>query len=425
MPSIHNIRSEFPLFRAHPDIAYLDSAATSLKPQAVIDAVSAYYTAYSANIHRGVYNIAEKASEAFEEVRGEVADFIGCTDPAEVVFTKGATESLNLIASTWGESHISAGDELVTTITEHHANFVPWQQLAIRKGAQLKVIDIDDHFELEIVHHQDRRGERDEIQIDGGNWITSKTRLLTIPYVSNVLGTINPVAAIIREAQKINPSIITIVDASQAAGHIQMDVKDLGCDFLVFSGHKMFGPTGVGVLWGKKNLLEEMPPYQFGGDMIREVAIEHSTWNDVPYKFEAGTPPIAEVIGLGQAIRFINSVDGQAARDHEKNLTMFALRRMTESFGNDISFYGSRHIISQSGIVTFNIKGIHPHDIAQVLDESDVCVRAGHHCAMPLHTRLRIPASVRASFHMYNTEGDVERLIAGLEGAVRRLHRRF
>jgi len=417
MSSFHNIRSDFPIYESHPDLVYLDSGATSLKPKPVIEKLSAYYSSYSANIHRGVYAIAEKASEEFEQARSEVARFIGSTDSSEVVFTKGATESLNLIASSWGEANVRAGDEIVATIMEHHANFVPWQQLALRKKAQFKVMGINDHFELEIVSKQDRRGELDTVKIDLGGWITDKTKVLALPYISNVLGTINPIQEIVREAKHINPHIIVVVDAAQAVGHIDVNVNELGCDFLVFSGHKMFGPTGVGVLWGKRELLEQMPPYQFGGDMIREVHVENSTWDDVPHTFEAGTPPIAEVIALGEAIRYIKSFDIEQIREHEKTLTMRAFKRISEAFGSDVSFYSSRHIISQSGIVAFTLKGIHPHDVAQILDESHVCVRAGHHCAMPLHTKLGIPASVRASLHIYSNEKDIERLVLGLEKA--------
>jgi len=414
MRVFHNIRSDFPIYDSHPDLVYLDSGATSLKPRTVIEKLIGDYSSYSANIHRGVYAIAEKASEEFEHARSEVAQFIACTDSAEVVFTKGATESLNLIASTWGEARVSAGDEIVTTIMEHHANFVPWQQLAIRKRAKLKVISINDHFELEIVKKQDRRDDREDVQIDLGDWITPKTKVFAITYVSNVLGTINPIRQIIQNAKRFNPSLIIVVDASQAVGHMNIDVNNLGCDFLVFSGHKMLGPTGVGVLWGKRELLEQMPPYQFGGDMIREVHISRSTWNEIPHKFEAGTPPIAEVIALKEAIHFIQSFDVNALREHEQNLTMRALKQISDEWGDDVTFFTSRHIVSQSGIVSFTLKGIHPHDVAQILDETHVCVRAGHHCAMPLHENLSIPASVRASFHLYNDEEDVKKLVEGI-----------
>lgn len=415
MRSFHNIRSDFPIYDSHPDLVYLDSGATSLKPRTVIEKLLEYYSSYSANIHRGVYAIAEKASEEFEHARSDVAQFIACTDSAEVVFTKGATESLNLIASTWGEAQVNAGDEIVTTIMEHHANFVPWQQLALRKRAKLKVISINDHFELEIVKKQDRRDDHEDIQIELGDWITPKTKVLAITYVSNVLGTINPIRQIIQNAKRINPSLIVVVDASQAVGHLNIDVNNLGCDFLVFSGHKMLGPTGVGVLWGKRELLEQMPPYQFGGDMIREVHIDRSTWNEIPHKFEAGTPPIAEVIALKEAIHLIQSFDVNALREHEQNLTMRALKQISDEWGDQVTFFTSRHIVSQSGIVSFTLKGIHPHDVAQILDETHVCVRAGHHCAMPLHENLGISASVRASLHLYNDEKDVENLVKGIK----------
>ncbi|MDA1316661.1 MAG: SufS family cysteine desulfurase [bacterium] len=410
-----NVKKDFPIFEAHPELIYLDSGATSLKPQPVIDAIVEYYSTYSANIHRGLYKISEKASAEYEETRSVVARFINAPSPDEVIFTHGTTESINLVASTLGPERVTEGDEIVTTVMEHHANFVPWQQLAFNTGADFKVIDINDHFELSVVEKSDRRGEGHQLVIDLKRVITNKTKILAITLVSNTLGTINPVKEIIAEAKKINPRIITVVDAAQAAPHNVIDVQDLECDFLAFSGHKMLGPTGVGVLWGRKQLLDSMPPYQFGGDMINEVSLEKTTYAKTPHKFEAGTPHIAGVIGLKAAITYLQQIGLDKIRNHEKELTMYAGRWLNDELSDAITFYGPRHIEFMAGIITFTMKGIHPHDIAQILDEQHIAVRAGHHCAMPLHTQLDIPASTRASFYLYNSEEDVEKLVEGLK----------
>jgi len=409
------IKKDFPIFTHHPDLVYLDSGATSLKPQSVIEKITEYYAQYSANIHRGIYKISEKASEEYEDTRSVIAQFINAPSPSEIIFTRGTTEGINLIAATLGADLIEEENEIVTTIMEHHANFVPWQQLAHKYGAVLKVIGINDHFELSVLSKKDRRGEDDRFKIDLSGVVTPKTKILTLTYISNTLGTINPVKEIIAAAKKIHPSIITIVDAAQAVPHMKVDVQDLGCDFLVFSSHKMLGPTGVGVLWGKYELLDKMNPYQFGGDMIRRVALEETTFNDVPHKFEAGTPHIAGVIGLKEAVKYLECVGYDNIREHEKKLTMYTLRRLSEGFGPDITFYSPRHIEYMAGIITFTLKGIHPHDIAQILDEKSVCVRAGHHCTMPLHTSLGIAATVRVSLNIYNDADDVDRLVSGLK----------
>ncbi len=407
------IRDDFPMYYHNPDLVYLDSSATSLKPISVINKLNDYYKKYSVNIHRGIYKLAEKASEEYEETRKIVSLFINSKSPEEIIFTKGTTEALNLLASSLGVL-LEEGDEIVTTVMEHHANFVPWQQLVERNGAVLKIIGLNDQHELGIVSY----GKSGKPVIDFQNIITKHSKILTLAYVSNTLGTINPVKEIITAAKRINPDIITIVDAAQAAPHHEIDVRDLGCDFLVFSGHKMLGPTGVGVLWGKKKRLESMEPYQYGGDMIREVKLEETTFADVPHKFEAGTPPIAEVIALKEAIAYLKYYGFEAIAEHERKLAENAISALKEEFGEMISILGPHEMTRRAGIVSFTLNGIHPHDIAQVLDEYSVCVRAGHHCTMPLHDSLGLAATARASFYLYNNEDDIDVLITGLKKAV-------
>ncbi len=407
------IRDDFPIYYHNPDLVYLDSSATSLKPISVINKLNDYYKKYSANIHRGIYSLAEKASEEFEETRKIVSLFINAQDPDEIVFTKGTTEGLNLLAASLGEN-LDEGDEIVTSIMEHHANFVPWQQLVQRSGAVLKIIGLNDRQELGIVTY-DKSGK---ISVDFQHIVKDRTKILTVTYISNTLGTINPVKEIIAAAKKINPEIITIVDAAQAVPHLEIDVRDLGCDFLVFSGHKMLGPTGVGVLWGKKKRLERMTPYQYGGDMIREVKLEETIFADVPHKFEAGTPSIAEIIALKEAIAYLKYYGFEAIAEHERKLTAKAITALQNEFGESLMILGPEEASRRAGIVTFTLNGVHPHDIAQILDEYSVCVRAGHHCTMPLHDSLGLAATARASFYIYNTEEDIDQLVIGLKKAV-------
>jgi len=347
----------------------------------------------------------------YEEARSVVADFIGANSSAEIIFTRNATESINLIASTIGQDVVENGDEIVTSIMEHHANFVPWQQLAFRTGADLKVINIDENYELQITN--------DKSKIDLSDIITKKTKILALALVSNVLGTINPIKEISQAAKKINPNIIIIVDAAQAVPHMLVDVKDLECDFLVFSSHKMLGPTGVGVLWGKANLLKKMDPYQYGGDMIDFVSLEKTTFAEPPHRFEAGTPNIAGVIGLKAAIRYIKNIGIENIHLHESKLANLAIAKLNKAFGEKIRILGPKANLNRSGIISFTIDGVHPHDIAQICDEAQLAVRAGHHCAMPLHTFLNIPASTRASFYFYNTPTDVDKLAMSLQRAVK------
>ncbi|MDA2921989.1 SufS family cysteine desulfurase [Patescibacteria group bacterium AH-259-L07] len=393
------IKQDFPIFKNNPDLIYLDSAATSLKPKSVIDALCMYYEKYSANVGRAIYKLSQDATQAYEDSRSAVAEFISA-DPDEIVFTRNTTESLNLLAYTLGKN-IKPGDKIVTSIMEHHSNFVPWQQLAKQKKAQLNIIDIDDEGRLDLSNLQ--------------KLITQKTKIVTLTYVSNVLGTINPIASIIKKIKQINPKTTIIIDAAQAVSHIPINVKRLGADFIAFSAHKMFGPTGVGILWGKKEKLINLPPYLFGGEMIEEVNIKNTTFKDPPYKFEAGTPSITEIIVFKQALSYIQKIGFENIQKHEQQVIEYALHTLQKEFKNNIKILGTKNIKQRIGVLTFSFAHYHPHDISQILDEDHICVRSGHHCAMPLHTRLKLPASTRASFHIYNSYEDVDKLVAGLK----------
>lgn len=401
-----NIKNLFPIYKNQPNLVYLDSTATSLKPRSVVDKIKEYYEEYSANVFRGIYPMSEKATMEFEETRTVVSKFISANNSNEIVFTRNATESLNLLAYSLGRKIVESGDEIVTTIMEHHSNFVPWQVLSSEVGAVFKIIDIDDEGHLDL--------EKDKLKTLK-QIITKKTKILALTYVSNVLGTVNPIKEIVSFAKSINPNIIAIIDAAQAAPHLKIDVQDLGADFIVFSSHKMLGPTGVGVLWGKENLLKEMYPFMYGGDMISEVYIDKTIYKDPPHKFEAGTPAIGEIIAFKEAIKFLNEVGMKKISEHEKVLTKIAMERLTGTFGEEIKIYGPKNIEDHNGIVSFSFGKYHPHDVSQILADNGICVRAGHHCAMPLHTRLKLPATVRASFYIYNDEKDVERLVEGLK----------
>ncbi len=409
-----DLKKDFPIFAKQPELVYLDSAATSLKPKSVLDKLLEYYTDYTANIHRGIYKNAEKATHEYEETRKIVAKFINANRHEEIIFTRGTTEGINLVVSTLGIDSIERGDEIVVSRMEHHSNFVPWQQLAFQTGADFKVININKNYELQITNY-----EKGKLKIDLTGVVTKKTKILALVLVSNTLGTINPLKEIIAQAKKINPEIITVVDAAQAVPHMQVDVQDIGCDFLAFSGHKMLGPTGTGVLWGRYELLNEMSPYQYGGDMIRQVKIEETTFNDLPHKFEAGTPHIAGVIALKESIKYLEEIGYKKIREHEKHLTMYMARVLSYEFPDLVKCYGPKDIGHMGGIVTFSLKGLHPHDIAQILDEDNIAVRAGHHCTMPLHDLLGVPATTRASFYIYNNEKDVDKLILSLKKAVK------
>ncbi len=405
------IKNDFPIFSHHPNLVYLDSTATTLKPKPVIDKLIEYYQQYSANVFRGIYPLSEKATDEFEKTRQVVAQFINAK-PEEIVFTRNTTESLNLLAYSLGRKIIEKGDEIATTIMEHHSNFVPWQILAQETGVTLKVIDINDQGYLEL-------GEKNG-SIDLASIITKKTKILTLTYVSNVLGTINPIKEIVNAAKKINPKIVVIIDAAQAIAHFSINVKELGVDFLAFSSHKMLGPTGVGILWGKHQLLEEIFPFMYGGEMIERVFLEKSVFKKPPHKFEAGTPAIGEVIALQEAVNYLQKIGLKNIHQYLKNLSQKAYLSLKTVFGQKITFYGPTDFNQKGPILAFNLCDYHPHDVAQILANEGVCVRAGHHCAMPLHQRLNSEkGTVRASFYIYNDEKDIERLIEGLKKCIK------
>lgn len=405
---IADIKTDFPIFSNNPELVYLDSTATSQKPKVVLDKLKEYYENYNANIYRGVYEISEKATAEYEETRAIVAKFInGETD--EVIFTRGTTESLNLVMYSLGRQIINAGDEIVTTAMEHHSNFVPWQQLCFAVGADFKVVDVTDDGYLAFI----KDGKVDEKELE--QVISNKTKIFALTYVSNVLGTINPVKEIIQAVKKINPLVIVVVDAAQAAPHHSLDVKNLGADFVAFSAHKMLGPTGVGVLWGKKKLLEQMDPFQFGGEMIMEVRIEETTFKEAPHKFEAGTPNIADVVAFKEAIRYLEMIGLDVIHEYEKVLTEYAMQQLQEEFKDKIRILGPQNREDRGGVIAFTFGKYHPHDVAQILDEHHIAVRAGNHCTQPLHTMMNVNATTRASFYIYNEKSDVDKLVEALK----------
>ena len=409
MDEFKSIKEDFPIFKNNSDLIYLDSGATSLKPQSVIDAMSAYYSEYSANIKRGIYTISEKATEEYEKARETVAKFIGA-ETNEVIFTRNTTESLNLVMYSLGTNIVGKGDEVVVSIMEHHSNFVPWQQLCLNTGATFKIIELGFDFHLDIFNKS---------KINLKQVITKKTKILALTHVSNVLGTVNPIKEIVAQAKKINPEIIVVIDGAQAVPHMKVNVKELGCDFYAFSGHKMLGPTGIGVLWGKKELLESMEPFLFGGDMIAEVKLESTTFAEIPEKFEAGTPAIAEAIGLGASIKYLEGVDLNKIHEHEPKLAKVYKEKLTEGLGDKITFYGPK--IPESGLLSFTIEGLHPHDIASILNEDSIAVRAGHHCAMQLHTSLGLTGTTRISLNIYNSEDEIDKVVESLSKAYKKL----
>lgn len=396
------IKKDFPFFKRRINgkpIVYLDSTATSLKPQTVIDAVNTYYTKCTANVFRGIYTISEEATAYYEKGRAVIAEFINSSSVEEIIFTRNATESLNLIAYSFLPYNIRKGDHIATTVMEHHSNFVPWQQYAAVSGASFDVMKITNDGLLNFV--------------DLPKLITKKTKVFAFTAVSNVLGTINPVKEITHIVKKINPECLVVVDAAQAVPHMSVDVQDWGADAIAFSGHKMLGPSGIGVLWMKKQYLETMKPFLYGGDMIREVHEKTTLFNDVPHKFEAGTPYIEGVMGLGAAARYLKKLGMSRVRDHEKEITGYALDTLSQM--PDIFIYGPKNSEQRGGVIAFRMNNIHPHDVAQVLDKDNVCVRVGYHCAMPLHEHLGVGATIRASFYVYSTKQDVDMLILGLK----------
>jgi cysteine desulfurase / selenocysteine lyase len=394
------IRRDFPILatevRGHP-LVYLDSASTSQKPQSVIDAADEFYREYNANVHRGIYTIGERATAAYERARATVGRFINAPDSHEIVFTRNATEAINLVAYSWGRRNISRGDVIVLTEMEHHANLVPWQLLVQEKDADLEFIPITDDGLLRL----------DVLEV----LLRLKPRLVAFTHVSNTLGTINAVARMTEMAHAAGA--LVLVDGAQAVPHVPVDVQALGADFYVFSGHKMLAPTGSGVLWARRELLEAMPPFLAGGEMIREVHLRRSEWNDIPWKFEAGTPDIAAAIGLGAAAEYLIELGMGRVREHERELLEYALDVLPRELP-DLQLYGPLDPDLRGGVIPFNVPGVHPHDVAQVLDRFGIAVRAGHHCTMPLHERLDLAATARASFNVYTTRDDVDALVAGL-----------
>ena len=399
--SFENIRKDFPILgrtvRENKTLVYLDNASTTQKPNQVIDAITDYYRNHNANIHRAVYALAEEATELYEKTRDKVANFINVKNRDEIIFVRGTTEAINLVAYAWGRAHIKEGDIIVTTEYEHHSNIVPWQLLTQEKGAKIEYIGMDDNGEL-ILDDLDKY------------LATGKVKLVTFSLMSNVLGTISDSDAIISKCK--NAGVLTLVDGAQAVPHMKVDLEKLGCDFFAFSGHKMLGPTGIGILWVKKSVLETMNPFHGGGDMIREVHKYETTWNDLPYKFEAGTPNIADVIGLGAAIDYLSKIGMDSIRQHEIDLTTYALEKLSQIKG--LHVYGTKDITKRGGVISFNFADVHPHDVAQIIDAEGIAVRSGHHCAQVLMERLNVAATSRASFYIYNTKEEVDKLINSL-----------
>ena len=398
------VRRDFPILKrtvhGRP-LVYLDNAATTQKPRAVIDALVHYYENYNANIHRGLHTLSEEATARYEEVRLKVARFIGAPAPEGIVFTRNATESINLVAHAWGRKYLRAGDEILLSVMEHHSNLIPWQLLARATGAKLRFVDIDDEGRL--------------LWDDFERLIGPRTRLVSVTHMSNVLGTINPVKDIVELAH--GRGALVLLDGAQSVPHLPVDVQALGCDFLAFSAHKMLGPTGVGVLYARRELLEEMDPFLGGGEMISRVLLEEATWNEVPWKYEAGTPNIADVIAFGAAIEYLEGLGMDAVRAHEKEITARALEALAAV--PQVVIYGPRDVEARGGVVAFNLGDLHPHDLGTVLDRYGVAVRAGHHCAQPLMRRLGCVATARASFYVYNRLDEVDVLIEGVREAAR------
>ncbi len=395
---LNEVKKDFPVFEHNPGLVYLDSGATSQKPRQVIEAIKDYYERHNANIHRGIYSLAARSTRLYDESKERVRRFINARSTKEIVFTKNATEGLNLIMYSLGRG-IGEGDEIVITISEHHANLVPWQQLAKWKGATLKVIDVDDEGRLDLKDAKEK--------------ITPRTKIVALNHVSNVTGVIHPAEEVIEMAKKVGA--ITVVDACQSVPHIPVDVQAMGADFIAFSGHKMLGPTGIGVLWGREELLEEMEPFLFGGDMIETVNLDESTWNDLPMKFEAGTPPIAQAAGLSAAIDYLDSLGMERVYEHEKAIVEYTLDKLLSM--DHLTLYGPRTPQDRIAIFTFNVKGLHAHDVAQFLDYKGIATRSGHHCAQPLLRRLgaKDTSTVRASFYIYNDLNDADALIEALK----------
>jgi cysteine desulfurase / selenocysteine lyase len=395
-------RADFPLLAGSPSLHYLDSAATSQKPVAVLDAIRDYYERDNANPHRGAYALSVRATDRYHEARRTIARFAGLADPDCLIFTRGTTESLNLVATAWGDANVGEGDEILVTAMEHHANFVPWQQLALAKGATFRIAPLtaDGRIDLRAL----------------GGLLGPRTKVVAFPHVSNALGTVNPVGEIVQLVRSGAPGATIVCDGAQGAPHLPVAFDSLGVDFYAFSGHKMCGPMGIGVLLGRRALLEAMPPYQMGGDMIEIVGDEETTWNTLPHKFEAGTPNVADAVGLAAAVEYLEGIGMDRVLRHERELVALADAELRALPGVTIHGPAPR---DRSGVVSFTVEGIHPHDLATILDERGVCIRAGHHCAQPLMRRLDVSATARASFYVYSDESDVEALVSGVREARR------
>lgn len=395
----YEIRKLFPILNQEVNghqLVYLDSAATSQKPASVIETIEEYYRGYNSNVHRGVHTLGTKATDAYEGAREKVRKFINAASTEEIIFTKGTTASLNMVARSYGGANLSAGDEIVISYMEHHSNIIPWQQIAKQTGATLKYLPLQEDGTISL----------DDVRAT----ITDSTKIVSIMQVSNVLGVINPVKEIAEIAHQ--HGAVMVVDGAQSTPHLKVDVRDLDCDFFAFSSHKMVGPTGIGILYGKKALLENMEPVEFGGEMIDFVGLQESTWKELPWKFEGGTPIIAGAIGLGAAIDFLEEIGMENIEAHEHKLTAYAMEKMSAVEG--LTIFGPVDPEKRAGVVTFNLDEVHPHDVATVLDAEGIAVRAGHHCAQPLMKWLNVSSTARASFYLYNTEEDVDKLVDGL-----------
>ena len=399
--SFENLRNDFPILkrtvRDNKRLVYLDNASTTQKPNQVIDAITDYYQNHNANIHRAVYALAEESTEAYESARDKIANFVNVKNRQELIFVRGTTEAINLVAYAWGRPHINEGDIIVTTEYEHHSNIVPWQLLTQEKRAKLEYIGMNDDGQLNL----------DDLD---KYLATGKVKLVTFSLMSNVLGTITDAEKIIAKCKAAG--VPTLIDGAQAVPHMKVDLDTLGCDFFAFSGHKMLGPTGVGVLWVRKSVLQTMSPFHGGGDMIREVHKYETTWNDLPYKFEAGTPNIADVIGFGAAIDYLTKIGMDNIRQHEIELTTYAMEQFAKIPG--LQIYGTKDIAKRGGVISFNFADVHPHDVADIIDKEGISLRSGHHCAQVLMERLNVAATSRASFYIYNTKKDVDALIDSL-----------
>lgn len=399
---VEAVRADFPALaqtvHGHP-LVYLDSAASAQRPRAVLDAVTAFYREDNANVHRGIHELSRRATERYEAARARVAQFLGAADPAEVIWTRGTTEAINLVAMTWGWANLREGDEVVLSILEHHSNIVPWQLVAARTGAELRYVGLDDEGRLDLA-------ELDTL-------LTERTKLVAIGHISNALGTINPVREIVERARRVGARVL--VDGAQGAAHAVVDVQELGCDFYAFSGHKLGAPMGIGALWGRRELLEEMPPYQGGGEMIDMVYHDHSTWAALPHKFEAGTPNVGGAIGMAAALDYLDSLGREAIAAHEAELVRYGLERLSAVEG--LRHFGPLDPAERTAVFSFELEGLHPHDVATILDSEGIAIRAGHHCAQLLMRYLGVSATTRASCFVYTTKDEIDRLAEGLEKA--------